>query len=156
MSFIKKSIFLLTAVLLSFGLAACDKKSEETDTDKAISQYIQFQKELGVKDKKEQIASIHDIFADDVVKITDGHTVAKGHDALDNHWLELRNRYGSWHIIIKEQSLSPDQKSATLKYSIATEKAGSFEVVTILTLSDDYKIKEISELYYQTEFEQDE
>lgn len=153
MFFIKKPSFLVTIVLLSFGLAACDQKPKETETDIALTLYIQFLKDLGDKEEAKSLKSIPDIFVDDIVKITDGHSVAKGYKALEKHFTELRNMYGAWYIVIKEQSLSHDHKSATLKYEIATDKTGLFEIVAMLKLADDNKIKEVNELYYRTEVE---
>lgn len=150
MIFFKKTIVFIFFI----ALAACEKTPTETNITKAITEYIKFQKELGLQEQKEYSEMIQEIFANDIVKVEDHHIVATGHDEFKKHLMDLRNNYGSWYISVKKQSKSKDETVGTIRYEIVTDKVGTFEVVALLKLSDDNKIKEIDESYYRLEIDQ--
>ena len=151
---IKKAAFCFFTILLFGSLVSCDQVSGEMKMEKIISEYIQFQKDMGKIGGEECLKIIPDVFSADIVKITDGHKHATGHTGLEKHCMELRNLYSTWHVNVKSQVVSDDKKSATIIYEITTDKAGVFEVVAFLKFTEDRKIQEINESYYQLEINQ--
>lgn len=149
--FVKKSALVFVILLLLGSLAGCSQETPEMKIEKIVNEYIQFQKDMGKVGGEECLKIIPDIFTKDVVKITDGHKFAEGHKGLAKHCEELRSLYDTWYVNVKSHVISDDRKTATIIYEITTEKAGIFEVVAFLKLTDDRKVKEINESYYRLE-----
>lgn len=149
--FVKKAARVFVTILLLGSLAGCKQELEDVKTEKIVNEYIQFQKDMGEKEGEDCLKMIPDIFTKDVVKITDGRKFAQGHEGLEKHCLELRSLYDTWYVNVKSHVVSEDKKSATIIYEITTKKAGIFEVVVVLKLTEDHKIKEVSESYYRLE-----
>ena len=102
------------------------------------------------------IKEIKKLFVHEIVCIEDGQVFAKGYQELEKRYLELKEMYGNWGVVLQKQTISENGLTVTIQYELVTEKAGIFHVVSILHMSKDQKISVVDESYYRVDTELDD
>jgi hypothetical protein len=155
MLYIKKSVIFFTLIIINLSLNNFANAAQDIIAGNLVTKYLQFQDNLGKSTSKNHIKEIKKLFVPEIVCIEDGQVFAKGYQELEKRYLELKEMYGNWGVVLQKQTISEDGITATIQYELVTEKAGIFHVVSILHISKDQKISMIDESYYRVDTELD-
>jgi hypothetical protein len=92
---------------------------------------------------------IENLFAPAFKKIVNGATLVGKRDDLESQLAHIKLLTGPW--VIKPSMIIPsaDNQQCTIRYSLITENAGTFDVIAIISSGDNQTIHLIDEVYYQ-------
>lgn len=155
MLYIKKSVIFFTILMITLSLNNFVKAGQDIIISNLVTNYLQFQDNLGKSTSKNHIKEIKKLFVPEIVCIEDGQVFAKGYQELEKRYLELKEMYGNWGVVLQKQTISENGLTVTIQYELVTEKAGIFHVVSILHMSKDQKISVVDESYYRVDTELD-
>lgn len=117
------------------------------DIIEIVRKYNAFQNEFGQNNLKE--FEINSLFTENFKKIANGQTLVEKSSNLLSQLTEIKNSAGSWNIEeIEIQPFSNDEKRCLNHYNLNSEKLGSFDVMSIVTVDEDNLITHINEIYY--------
>ncbi|WPX98807.1 hypothetical protein Megpolyxen_00654 [Candidatus Megaera polyxenophila] len=153
---IKKSVIFFTILMITLSLNNFVKAGQDIIISNLVTKYLQFQDNLGKSTSKNHIKEIKKLFVPEIVCIEDGQVFAKGYHELEKRYLELKEMYGNWGVVLQKQNISENGLTVTIQYELVTEKAGIFHVVSILHMSKDQKISVVDESYYRVDTELDD
>ncbi len=112
------------------------------------NQYIQFMSTIGSKVPEKTIPSnFTAIFSSDVVKIENGKHITSGYAELESQLLNAQQYGAPWTIKILDILSDEKQHSAVVRFTWDSAKAGLHITTAILKINEEYKIKEILEVY---------
>jgi hypothetical protein len=114
----------------------------------AIS-YNEFQHAFGQGNTVNYLDLIQDLFSPSFKKIANGNLLVSERSLLFNQLTVVKEAAGVWEIKLRELIPSQDNTKCTISYIIATENAGNFDVIAILSSSNKKHIDSIEEVYYQ-------
>lgn len=112
--------------------------------------YNQFQQDYGQENSKDYDALIEKIFAPDFQKIANGVCLVDSRSKLLFQLSEVKHSTGKWRVV-EEKELIPAaaEDKCVIRYILETEKAGNFEIITILNIDRENRINKIDEVFYQ-------
>jgi len=142
--------------MITLSLNNFVKAGQDIIISNLVTNYLQFQDNLGKSTSKNHIEEIKKLFVPEIVCIEDGQVFAKGYQELEKRYLELKEMYGNWGVVLQKQNISENGLTVTIQYELITEKAGIFHVVSILHMSKDQKISVVDESYYRVDTELDD
>ena len=111
-------------------------------------QYNQFQHAFGQGVEKDYEAIINTMFTSKFKKIANGNELASERSQLLAQLFSVKDFAGKWAIESQEIIPSQDNTKCTIRYFLASEKAGRFEVIAIIRANNG-QIDRIDEVYYQ-------
>jgi len=156
MLYIKKSVIFFTILMITLSLNNFVKAGQDIIISNLVTNYLQFQDNLGKSTSRNHIKEIKKLFVPEIVCIEDGQVFAKGYHELEKRYLELKEMYGNWGVVLQKQNISENGLTVMIQYELVTEKAGIFHVVSILHMSKDQKISVVDESYYRVDTELDD
>jgi hypothetical protein len=92
---------------------------------------------------------IQDLFSPGFKKIANGNLLVSERSLLLDQLRNIKDMAGTWEIKSRELIPSQDNTKCTISYIIATETAGDFDVIAILSSFNKEHIDLIEEVYYQ-------
>jgi ribonuclease I len=92
---------------------------------------------------------INDLFSENFTKTANGQVLVNNRSELQQQITTCIEGAGLWTIQEKDIIPSKDGQKCTIRYIISTEKAGTFDVMALLTSADGQKIDSVDEVYYQ-------
>jgi hypothetical protein len=111
-------------------------------------QYNQFQHAFGQGDNKDYEKIINELFSPHFKKIANGDELTSTRSQLLSQLNGVKDFAGQWIIESHEIIPSQDDKKCTIRYCLDSEKAGKFEIIAILKMSEG-KIEQINEVFYK-------
>lgn len=134
---------------LSLFLVSCSNNQGNLKITEIGSKYNDFQDNFGQKNDKEFELNISNLFAENLKKIANGEVLVSGKSNLAPQLQSIRDAVGGWKIHPKFVIPSSDGKQCTIRYIIDSNKAGKFDIISVLSIDKDGKIYLIDEVYYQ-------
>ena len=113
------------------------------------TRYNDFQHAFGQGDPADDEDILKDLFAPSFTKKVNGVVLVSERSRLLEQLKSVREMTGPWEIRVQDVIPSQDNTKCTLHYIIATEQAGAFDVIAILTAKSGDHIETIEEVYYQ-------
>lgn len=114
-----------------------------------VESYNNFQNSFGQDIKLDYPRIVASLFSEDFKKIANGVELVSNAEGLINQLQSIKGTSGAWSIDVNESISSLCNKKFTLSYILNSEKLGKFEVIAIITASDQNKINSVREVYYQ-------
>ncbi len=111
-------------------------------------QYNALQMKMGTEEDQSWFETIDALFSENFTKIANGEVLVKARSELHKQIIKCREGAGLWKIKEKKVIPSADNKQCTIRYTISTEKAGSFDVIAILSSANGLQIDSIDEIFY--------
>lgn len=117
-------------------------------TIEIIKQYNSFQNDYG--QSKLRDFKTDSLFTTNFSKTVNGKSIVESSSKLLKQLGEVKNSTGSWEIQpIEIQPFLNDKKRYLNCYQLNSEKAGSFYIMSIVTVNENNLIDQINEVYYQ-------
>lgn len=125
--------------------------SEKEALTKAASHYVEILNKIGSDKSKYPSEEIMPLCTKNCRKIRNGKLLFEGRE-LFTAQLDIGKEWlGSWSIDVQEVLISTDNRTATIRYELATEKEGDLVVIVILHFDSNYMISEINEVHNRLE-----
>lgn len=117
--------------------------------------YNEFQHQLGQGVEQDYESIINALFAPDFTKIANGDILVSNRSQLFSQCKNCRDMAGKWTIQSTDIIPSSDNTQCTIRYMLTSEKAGQFDVIAIMSISNGL-INRVDEIYYQPGSEDDD
>ncbi|MBX9585976.1 MAG: hypothetical protein K2X50_01845 [Gammaproteobacteria bacterium] len=114
--------------------------------------YNEFQHQLGQGVEQDYEAIITELFSPEFKKTANGDVLVSNRSQLFSQCENCREMAGKWTIQSTDIIPSADNTQCTIRYLLTSEKAGQFDVIAIMTISNGL-IDRVDEVYYQPESE---
>ncbi len=112
--------------------------------------YNEFQHQLGQGVEQDYETIINALFSPEFTKIANGDVLVTNRSQLLSQCKNCREMAGKWTIQSTGIIPSADNAQCTIRYLLNSEKAGQFDVIAIMSLSNGL-IDRVDEVYYQPE-----
>ncbi len=113
--------------------------------------YNNIQIQMGKDDVLDWSSDINALFAEDFTKTANGSVLVNNRSELQNQIIMCREGAGRWQIDVKDVIPSYDNHKCTIHFVLTSEKAGNFDIIAILTGTNDQKIASVNEVFYQVQ-----
>ena len=110
--------------------------------------YNEFQKQIGRSLEGDFDATIASLFSEKFKKIINGETTVNDRRALKNQLQSCRDIAGNWTIDVKDVAPFEDPERCLIRYQLASDKLGTFDVMATLRGNSTGEIEEVDEIYY--------
>ena len=100
-----------------------------------------------VENEAYYLSQLPKLFDENVVKIENGCTIVRGHDALSKQLANARNYAFPWKIEILDKVFDSEQHSAAIRFTWNSDKVGLHITTVILKFNDTNQVTEIIEVY---------
>lgn len=111
--------------------------------------YNLFQTQVGQSLSEDWAQEINSLFSQTFTKRINGQIAVSKSVDLQPQLLECLKGSGPWQIKVAHVIPSYDNKMCTIRYIIATEKAGTFDIIALIKSENGQTIDAIDEIYYQ-------
>lgn len=133
----------------------CELKNEETmylpEIRQAANRYIQILNQIGAPGSDCRTDEITSLCARNCKKVRNGKILFEGREQFPSQLDAGKLWLGAWSIDVQELLIAADDRAATIRYRLSTEREGDLVVIAILYFDLKYKICEINEVHNQLE-----
>ena len=118
---------------------------------KAANDYIETLNQIGASQTDWQSKDIEPLCSINCKKIRNGKVLFEGKDLFTAQLDAGKEWLGTWVIDVQEVLISTDDRSAVIRYELATEKKDHLVIIAILHFDSNYLINEINEVHNKLE-----
>lgn len=117
--------------------------SEKEALIKAANHYIETLNQIGASQTHSQSKDIESLCSVNCKKIRNGKVLFEGKDLFAAQLDAGKEWLGTWKIDVQEVLTSAGNRTAVIRYELATEKEGYLVIIAILRFDSNYLISEI-------------
>ncbi|MFA6915040.1 MAG: hypothetical protein WC222_01460 [Parachlamydiales bacterium] len=125
--------------------------SEKEALIKAANHYIETLNRIGTSQTDYQSNDIEPLCSINCKKIRNGKVLFEGKDLFAAQLDAGKEWLGTWAIDVQEVLTSTDNRTAVIRYELATEKEDHLVIIAILRFDSNYLISEINEVHNKLE-----
>lgn len=122
--------------------------SENKTLEKAANHYLTILNQIGDGCQPEEIAPL---CTKNCKKVRNGKVLFEGKELFAEQLRAGKEWLGSWSIDVQDILISTDNRAATIRYELATEKEENLLVIVTLYFDENYLIREINEVHNKLE-----
>jgi len=111
--------------------------------------YNKFQNDFGQGAAEDFPTIISQLFSPAFTKTANKSVLVPKRDDLNKQLTDVKGFAGNWSINETFLIPSADNTKCTIRYSLVSEKAGTFDVIAVLSSVDSQHIDSVDEIFYQ-------
>ncbi len=125
--------------------------SEKEVLTKATNNYIKILNQIGTLQTDYQSKDIEPLCSTNCKKVRNGKVLFEGKEHFAAQLDAGKEWLGAWSMNVQEVLIMTDNRTAVIRYELATEKEDDLVIIVILRFDSNYLISEINEVHNKVE-----